>query len=131
MKKVNVLLAVLMVVALLLAACGGTEAPEEATVPPTVAEQPTEAVVEQPTETEGPAPGRDARDEARDGHDPGGRRKHAAGLGPGVQRQVLTESLAERAERHGLLQPTVSAPGPGRPSPSRPRGSNGTRRART
>jgi simple sugar transport system substrate-binding protein len=56
MRKLNVLFAVLIVLALLLAACAPTEAPEEATAPPTVVEQPTEAVVEQPTETEGPAP---------------------------------------------------------------------------
>jgi simple sugar transport system substrate-binding protein len=54
MKKLSVLLAVLLVLSLLLAACGATEAPE-ATQAPSV-EEPTEAVVEVPTETEGPAP---------------------------------------------------------------------------
>jgi simple sugar transport system substrate-binding protein len=55
MKKLNVLLAVLLVLALLLAACGQTAEPEEATAPPDV-EEPTEAVAEPPAETEGPAP---------------------------------------------------------------------------
>ena len=55
MKKLNVLLAVLLVLAMLLAACGQTAEPEEATTAPSV-EEPTEAVVEEPTETEGPAP---------------------------------------------------------------------------
>jgi simple sugar transport system substrate-binding protein len=54
MKKLSVLLAVLLVLSLLLAACGQTAEPEVATSAP--AEAPTEAVVEQPTETEGPAP---------------------------------------------------------------------------
>jgi simple sugar transport system substrate-binding protein len=56
MKRLNVLLAILTVLALLSAACGPTAAPEEATAPPAVEEQPTEAVAEQPAETEGPAP---------------------------------------------------------------------------
>jgi simple sugar transport system substrate-binding protein len=61
MKKLSVLLVTLLVLGLLLAACGPT--PEEPTAPPAVeepteavAEAPTEAVVEAPTEAEGPAP---------------------------------------------------------------------------
>jgi simple sugar transport system substrate-binding protein len=54
MKKLHVLIATLLVLGLVLAACGPTEAPE-ATQAPSV-EEPTEAVVEEPTEIEGPAP---------------------------------------------------------------------------
>jgi simple sugar transport system substrate-binding protein len=62
MKKLQMLMAMLLVLGLVLAACGPTAAPES-TEPPAVeqpteavAEQPTEAVAEAPTETEGPAP---------------------------------------------------------------------------
>jgi simple sugar transport system substrate-binding protein len=57
MKKLHLLIASLLIAGLLLAACGPTAAPEEPTAPPAVEEeQPTEAVAEEPTETEGPAP---------------------------------------------------------------------------
>jgi len=62
MKKLQLLIATLLVFGLVLAACGPTEAPE-ATEPPSVeeptqavVEEPTEAVAEEPAETEGPAP---------------------------------------------------------------------------
>jgi simple sugar transport system substrate-binding protein len=53
-KRLQLIIATLLVFGLVLAACGPTEAPE-ATQAPSV-EEPTEAVVEEPTETEGPAP---------------------------------------------------------------------------
>jgi simple sugar transport system substrate-binding protein len=57
MKKLNVLLATLLVLAILVAACGPTaEAPTSAPAPTEAKEEPTEAVVEEPTETSGPAP---------------------------------------------------------------------------
>ena len=62
MKKLSVLLVTLLVLGLLLAACGPTA--EEPTAAPVEqptevqVEAPTEAVVEAPTEEEGPAPRR-------------------------------------------------------------------------
>jgi len=56
MKKLHLLIVTMLILGLLLAACGATEEP---TAPPAVEEEPTEAVVEQPTETEGPAPAAD------------------------------------------------------------------------
>ena len=59
MKKLQMLMAMLLVLGLVLAACGPTPEPES-TEPPAV-EQPTEAVVAAPTETEGPAPAADGK----------------------------------------------------------------------
>ena len=56
MKKLHLLIVTMLILGLLLAACGATEEP---TAPPVVEEEPTEAVVEAPTETEGPAPAAD------------------------------------------------------------------------
>jgi simple sugar transport system substrate-binding protein len=63
MKKLHLLIVTMLILGLLLAACGttepeATEAPE-AVEPTEAAEEPTEAVVEEPTETEGPAPAAD------------------------------------------------------------------------
>ena len=56
MKKLHLLIVTMLILGMMLAACGTTE--PEATKAPEV-EQPTEAAVEAPTETEGPAPAAD------------------------------------------------------------------------
>ena len=63
MKKVHLLIVTMLILGMVLAACGttepeATEAPE-AEQPTEAVEEPTEAVVEEPTETEGPAPAAD------------------------------------------------------------------------
>ena len=63
MKKLHLLIVTMLILGLMLAACGttepeATEAPE-AEQPTEAVEEPTEAVVEEPTETEGPAPAAD------------------------------------------------------------------------
>jgi simple sugar transport system substrate-binding protein len=63
MKKLYLLIVTMLILGMVLAACGttepeATEAPE-AEQPTEAVEEPTEAVVEEPTETEGPAPAAD------------------------------------------------------------------------
>ncbi|NIV40518.1 MAG: substrate-binding domain-containing protein, partial [Anaerolineae bacterium] len=63
MKKLHLLIVTMLILGLLLAACGttepeATEAPE-AVEPTEAVEEPAEEVVEEPTETEGPAPAAD------------------------------------------------------------------------
>ena len=58
MKKLHLLIVTMLILGLLLSACGTTE-PEATEAPTEAVEAPTEAVVEEPTETEGPAPAAD------------------------------------------------------------------------